>query len=338
MVGGFAGLLLPLATGAIFESALPSGDTGRIVAILVAFAIGSAGAGVLVLVRGLLVVRIRDRSDMVLAPALIAHLLRLPVTFFRARTAGDVVNRALSVDAARQQVDDSVIAALVTAAFGLVNLVYLVAADTLIGLVSAAATILALGVSVTVQLRARALLPRLLEARSRSDATLLSLLGSLVSWRVAGAEDRALARWATDQGESTTALSARLRAIALTGPVDVAAPLAIVVAFTVAVILLPGERLQPGSTSAPGAFLALYAAVAQLALAMMALSSQLVVLSELGPVLDRLQPVAAAARERAVPAQPPGRLTGAMALSQVCLLYTSPSPRDRQKSRMPSSA
>ena len=26
------------------------------------------------------------------------------------------------------------------------------------------------------------------------------------------------------------------------------------------------------------------------------------------------------------------------ALSQICLLYTSPSPRDRQKSRMPSSA
>ena len=27
-----------------------------------------------------------------------------------------------------------------------------------------------------------------------------------------------------------------------------------------------------------------------------------------------------------------------MALAQTCLLYTSPSPRDRQKSRMPSSA
>ena len=32
----------------------------------------------------------------------------------------------------------------------------------------------------------------------------------------------------------------------------------------------------------------------------------------------------------------PGALTGAM--SEYCLLYTSPSPRDRQKSRMPSSA
>ena len=33
-----------------------------------------------------------------------------------------------------------------------------------------------------------------------------------------------------------------------------------------------------------------------------------------------------------------GRKTDSTALSGDCLLYTSPSPRDRQKSRMPSSA
>ena len=325
-LGGLAGLLLPLATGAIFESAVPSGDVARIVAILVVFAVGSAGAGVLVLARGLLVVRIRDRSDAVFAPAVMARLLRLPATFFRARTAGDVINRVLSVDAARQQVDDAVLASLVTAAFGLVNLAYLLAADVGVGLVSVAATALALGVSVTVQLRARMLLPRLLEARSRSDATLLSLLGSIVAWRVAGAEDRALARWATDQGESTAALNARLRGIGLTGPVDVAAPLVVVVAFTVAVIVVPGTALQPGTTSAPGVFLGMYAAVAQLALAMMALSSQLVSLSELGPVLSRLQPLAAEPRERAATAAPPGRLSGAVALAGVTFGYRCDQP------------
>ena len=33
-----------------------------------------------------------------------------------------------------------------------------------------------------------------------------------------------------------------------------------------------------------------------------------------------------------------GALVGSRAPSRFCLLYTSPSPRDRQKSRMPSSA
>jgi len=327
VLGGLAGLLLPLATQAIFEQAVPSGDAGRVAVVLVVLALGSAGAAVLVLVRGLLVVRIRDRSDAALGPAVMARLLRLPAAFFRARTLGDVVNRALSVDAARQQVDDSVLAALVTAAFGLVNLVYLVAADLLVGLISTVATLGVLGLSIALQMRARRLLPRLLEARSRSDATLLGILGSLVSWRVAGAEDRALAKWAADQGESTVALNARLHAVALTGPNDVAAPLVVVVALVVAVIAVPGTKLEPGASSAPGAFLALYAAAAQLALAMMALSNQLVTLSELGPVLDRLRPVLTQARERTVPVQQPGPLSGAVALEHVVFGYrTDQSP------------
>ena len=35
---------------------------------------------------------------------------------------------------------------------------------------------------------------------------------------------------------------------------------------------------------------------------------------------------------------PGGSVTATMAIYDTCLLYTSPSPRDRQKSRMPSSA
>jgi ABC-type bacteriocin/lantibiotic exporter with double-glycine peptidase domain len=326
VIGGFAGLLLPLATGAIFESAVPAGDAGRVVAILVAFAVASAGAGVLVLVRGLLVVRIRDRSDSVLGPSLAAQLLRLPAAFFRRRPAGDIVNRALSVDAARQQVDDSVLAALVTAAFGLVSIVYLLAADIAVGLASAVATLIVLGASVYVQLRARKLLPQLLEARSRSDATLLGLLGSLVVWRVAGAEDRALARWASDQGRSTRALDVRLGAVSLTGPTDVAGPLLIVLLFVATVVLLPGAKLQPGSPSAPGVFLALYAAVAQLALAVMALSNQLVVVSELGPVLSRAEPITATARERGPDVPAPGRLGGGIGLSRVVFGYRQDQP------------
>jgi ATP-binding cassette subfamily C protein len=326
VVGGLAGLLLPLATDAVFESAVPAGDAGRVVAILVAFAVASAGAGLLVLVRGLLVVRLRDRSDSVLGPSLAAQLLRLPASFFRRLPAGDIVNRTLSVDAARQQVDDSVLAALVTAAFGLFSIVYLVAADPAVGIVSAVATAIVLGVSIQVQLRARKLLPQMLDARSRTDATLLSLLSSLVVWRVAGAEDRALARWASDQGRSTRALDVRLQAIALTGPLDVAGPLLITVLFVAAVVLLPGARLQPGSPSAPGVFLALYAAVAQLALAVMALSSQLVVVSELGPVLRRADPLVETTREREPDAAPPGRLDGRIGLSRVVFGYLQDQP------------
>ena len=47
---------------------------------------------------------------------------------------------------------------------------------------------------------------------------------------------------------------------------------------------------------------------------------------------------AAAPRRAAAPAAAPAAKPAAAARLGACLLYTSPSPRDRQKSRMPSSA
>jgi len=58
----------------------------------------------------------------------------------------------------------------------------------------------------------------------------------------------------------------------------------------------------------------------------MAFSAQLVALSELGPVLSRLQPVLAEPRERTGPTHAAGRLTGAMALSQVVFGYRRDQP------------
>ena len=66
---GVAGLLLPLATAAIFESAIPFADIGRVWVILAAFAIGGLGAVVITNARGIEVVRLRDQMDSVLARA-----------------------------------------------------------------------------------------------------------------------------------------------------------------------------------------------------------------------------------------------------------------------------
>ena len=58
---------------------------------------------------------------------------------------------------------------------------------------------------------------------------------------------------------------------------------------------------------------------------------------ELGQERERRRAVVAEARSRAEMARRPDRL-GMDDERIACLLYTSPSPRDRQKSRMPSSA
>jgi len=315
VVTGAGALVLPLTTGAIFGTAIPLGRFDLLLALLGVFTIASIGLALLALQRGRIVMRIRDRMDFVLGAGIAARMLRLTAGFFRTRAVGDVANRTLAVETARRAIDDSVISILLASAFGLVSLSYLFAAGAAVALITAGAVALVLGASVTVQLRARALLPPLLAKRRETDALLLSILANIVSWRAGAAEDRALARWAREQRASTLAMRNRLRAVSLGGPIDVAAPVAVLAVFIVAIVFLPIDTLEPGSVSAPGVFLAVYAALAQVTIAMIALSTNLVTLSEYGPQLSRLGPILTSPTEHQ--RTPPRALTGAVSLHDV---------------------
>jgi len=326
VAGGIVGLLLPAGTAAIFGIAVPAGDPGLVLLVLVLVALGSLGAALLALGQGLFVVRIRDLSDAVLGPAILAHLLRLPVPFFRSRTEGEITQRANAVSAARLQVDDGTIATIVTATFGLSSLVWVLVADVVAGIVVALATAAILAVSVAAQRTGRARLRELLDARSRTDATLTGLLRSVVTWRVAGAEAHAFRRWAADQAASGNALAGRLASIGVSEPLEVAAPLLIITVVIASLIILPTPGLEPGSAGAAGTFLALYAAVAQVAVAATTLGSRVSALAELGPTLGRVTPIVETAPERPEGGRDPGPLAGRITLTDVTFGYRRDAP------------
>ena len=325
-VTGFGALLLPVTTAAVFEVALPLGRPDLAVALLVAFGLASSALALLALQRGYVVVRIRDRMDVTLSAGAVSRLLRLKAGFFRSRTVGDVANRALAVDRARAAVEDSVVSLLAASVFGLVSLGYLFAAGATIGFITAGVVVVVLAASVVIQLRARSLLTPLLEHRSQTDAFLLSLLENIVSWRATGAEDRALARWARAQSASTRSMRTRLRAISLSWTIERVAPTAVLTAFVVAVAVVPVADLTPGDPAAPGVFLAMYAAVAQVTIATLALSSNLLTLSEYGPQLARLEPILTSTTERDQASTQSGLLTGAVCLHDVQFGYRSDRP------------
>ncbi len=321
VLGGLAGLALPLSTAAIFQWAIPNGSLQLTITLLVAFFVITAGAAVLALARGRLIVRMRDRMDVRLGAGVMARLLRVRAPYFRRNGVGDVVNRAMSLSIARAQVSDTVIATVVMSAFGLTSLLFLFSAGPLLGILTSLTVFTVLGLSILVQWNSRKVLHTLLDRRSGTDSIVLSLLTSLVSWRVAGAEPRALSLWAERQRASTLAMRQRLRLVSGSAVIEAAGPTAVLAVFTFLVVLLPIDSLEPGASSAPGAFLALYSAVLQVTIAMLALSINLLALSEYGPVLDRLAPIRTAPVEGPEQGPDPGPLRGRVALDRVTFGY-----------------
>lgn len=326
LLGGLAGLALPLSTAAIFQWAIPNGSLRLTLTLLVAFFVITAGAAVLALSRGRLIVRMRDRMDVRLGAGVMARLMRVRAPYFRRNGVGDVVNRAMSLSIARSQVSDTVIATVVMSAFGLTSLLFLFTAGPLLGALTSLTVFSVLGLSILVQWNSRKVLRTLLERRSATDSIVLSLLTGLVSWRVAGAEPRALSLWAERQRASTLTMRRRLGLVSGSAVIESAGPTAVLAVFTFLVVVLPIGTLEPGASSAPGAFLALYTAVLQVTIAMLALSVNLMALSEYGPVLDRLAPIRTAPVEGPEQGPDPGPLRGRVALDRVTFGYVEGRP------------
>ena len=320
VVGGLAALLLPLATAALFAYALPSGRVTTVAAIIGAFALGSIGGAAILLARNLNLLRLRDISDSVISTGVMARALQLPVSFFRRTSAGDTLNRLLTVEQARALVDDGVPALILTSAFGAVNLAILFAISPLLAVGAALVVGCVVSATLFTQVRARRSLTHLLQARSDSDTGLMSLVESLVPIRVAGAEYRALERWSRLQSTALDSLAVRLTRLNAQAPLLAAGPLLVTLVLVLSVVAF-------GSSVVPlPAFMTAYAAIVQLTLAMTLLTQNLLHLWELGPSYERLAPLAAEPIERPQDARSPGRLRGAIAMTDVVFGYDRDQP------------
>ncbi|MGI9197788.1 MAG: ATP-binding cassette domain-containing protein [Candidatus Nanopelagicales bacterium] len=319
LLGGVVGLLLPLATTELFAFAVPSGAGGMAIGILVAFALGSVGGALLIVARNIVAIRLRDASDARLSPGIMAHLLRLPMPFFRRMPTGEILNRTLSVESAREIVDDGVLALVLTAAFGTVNLVFLLTINVSLGIWMTLAIAIVVILVALAQRRGRRLLKRMLEERSASDAHLMALVDAIVPIRVSGAESRALARWARLAAPAVTTLGRRMSTMRISQPTLVAAPIAMNIVLIVAVV-------TEGGAFTAAAFMGAYVAVVQLTIAVGLLTQNLWLLSELGPTLERMVPITSTPVERPGIARAPGPLVGRIQLTDVVFGYDPDQP------------
>ena len=319
VAGGAIGLLLPLATSGLFGYAVPAGDTDAAAAILIAFALGSAGGALFIVARNILLIRLRDSRADRLAPWIMAHLLHLPVPCFRRMSTGEILNRTLAVETARETVNDSVIALVLTSAFGLVNLVFLLYVDIVLGIAMSFAIGIIVMLVAIFQRRGRHILQQLLVEKSATDSNLMAVAEAIVPIRVSGAESRALARWSLLAAPQLTTLSRRVSAIISSDPVLVAGP---IVMNAVLVLAVVAER---GSFTA-SAFMGAYVAVAQLTIAMGLLAQNLSTLGEFGPTLERMVPITSTAVERPGPARAPGPLEGRIQLTDIVFGYDPDQP------------
>ncbi len=312
---GLLGIITPLATGWILSDLAPAGElslligvgAGLVIAALVTFALSS--------VRAISVSRIQGKTSARLATALYDRLLRLPTSFFRDYTAGDLNQRLSGIDGMRSMILSMALSAGLSVVFSIFYFFVLAFYDFRLALIS----VLLIAVYILIVVVTRALQMPLVREALELDGEIAEvsyeMIGAVAKLRTAAAEGRALLRWSNLYGqERDLERQAGIITAYSSATSDTWQTITQVILFG-AVAILARDSLEPGM------FIAFLIAFGSFQGAFVSLSSQLIELYAAQPQIDRALPILQAPIELSVNKADPGMLRGDIAIQNVTFAY-----------------
>jgi NHLM bacteriocin system ABC transporter ATP-binding protein len=319
-IAGILGLFTPILTGNVFDSFIPTGNTGQIVAVGIVLGVVALSGAALQITRSIAVLRLESRLDFSLQAAIWDRLLNLPTPFFRQYSSGDLASRALGIEQIRHLLSSSVATAVLNSVFSLFSFGLLFFYDLGLALVAFALTVVTLaiigGISVW-QLRYQRLQT---EKQGKLSGAVLQLITGIAKLRVAGAEVRAFASWAKLFGEQRR-LTFRARLISNLQTVFSAAwPAVTFLVIFGAFGFVANPKLTVGN------FLAFLTAFGQFFTAMIGLAVALITVSAVIPIYERTKPILETLPEVDLNKTEPGELSGAIEVSNVTFRYAPDLP------------
>jgi NHLM bacteriocin system ABC transporter ATP-binding protein len=320
LLGGVLGMLIPIVTGVIFGRIVPSGDRSNLVLVILALAVAAVVMAILQFTQDIAMLRIETRMDSLVEAALWDRLLKLPASFFRQFTAGDLAMRSMGIGRIRQILTETAISSLLSFLFSLVAFVLLFLYERrlawlAVGLVLAVLVVTA--ITAAIQLRHARKCYRI---GGKVAGIVLQILTGIARVRVAGAENRALAYWGQNYSQQM-----RLVFKAQSSANVLAALMAAVPALAALMIIAAASLLTPGSLSL-GAFLAFNAAFVEIVAASVMLSATITSVVDLVPLYERALPIMKALPESHDGHRDPGTLNGEIELSHVSFRYDEDGP------------
>jgi ATP-binding cassette subfamily C protein len=320
LIGGLLGLVVPVATGVVFESIIPGAEHGQLLLITLGLGVAAVAAALVEVTRNIGLLRVETRADGAVEAGLWDRLLGLPVPFFRRYTAGDLAGRALGVGTMRRVVNSVVVSSLLGSIFAFCGLGLLFFYDWLLAIVAVLlvlAVVAATALDGWLQLRHQR---GMHEIRGKLAGLVLQVITGVARLRVAGAEGRALARWA--QGFSEQRRQAFRARVVGNGLAVFQAAVPLLTALVV--FALAAQRERAGLSV--GAFLAFNAAFGQVLAAALVLGTSVSLLTRAVPLYERLRPLLDEVPE-VDPARPdPGELSGEVEVNHVSFRYQPDGP------------
>ncbi|MEA5461132.1 NHLP bacteriocin export ABC transporter permease/ATPase subunit [Arcicella sp. LKC2W] len=196
LIGSLIGLLVPTLSGMMYDDVIPTADKSLHLEIFsIMIMIGFVTAG-LHLAKGVLQLRVESKSSINLQAGVMDHMLRLPVTFYKKYSTGDLTNRVLSINAIRQIVSSTLMTAVLSGAFSFVNLILLFYYDSSLAWVGVGLGLIAAVFMVSIGLFKLKFDRQVSTSQGNIQGFLFEFLSGITKIRIVGGERRVFTLWA----------------------------------------------------------------------------------------------------------------------------------------------
>ncbi len=194
--GSILGLLVPILSGIMFDDVIPTSDKTlhfEIFTIMIVIGVISAG---LHLIQGALQLRVETKSSINLQAGVMDHLLRLPISFYKKYSSGDLTNRALSINRIRHILSSTVMTTVLSGAFSFVNLILLFYYDSSLAWIGVGLALMAVLFLVVIGSFKLKYDRQVSDIQGDLQGFLFEFLSGITKIRITGAEKRIFTLWA----------------------------------------------------------------------------------------------------------------------------------------------
>ncbi|HET6765176.1 MAG TPA: NHLP bacteriocin export ABC transporter permease/ATPase subunit, partial [Longimicrobiaceae bacterium] len=320
--GALLSLLVPVATGMIFNDVIPSAARGQLLQLTLVLISIAVATGMLAMATSVALIRVDTRMGSAVQAAVWDRVLGLPMPFFRPYSAGELATRASGIDAIRQVLTGATLTAILNGVFSLVHLGLLFHYSTTLAWWSVLLISFAVGctgLASYLQVRSQR---SAAGVQSRLAGAVLQFLSSIGKLRVAGAEGHAFAIWAQGFGRQRQFQFRARRVGNLLAALNAAYPLAAMVAL----YALAHPLFPPDGTLRTGDFLAFMSSFSICLNGLLGASAALLATLQVVPLYEQCLPILQTLPEVDLAKADPGTLRGEIELQHVTFRYQADGP------------
>ncbi|WP_299435378.1 NHLP bacteriocin export ABC transporter permease/ATPase subunit [uncultured Aquimarina sp.] len=324
--GSLIGLLVPILSGIMFDDVIPDADKSlhfEIFAIMLLLGLVTAG---LQLVQGVLQLRVETKSSINMQAGVMDHLLRLPVTFYKKFSAGDLTNRALSINGIQQILSSTVMTAVLSGTFSFVNLILLFYYDSSLAWIGIGLAILAIAFMTIIGWMKLKYDRQISDIQGDLQGFLFEFLSGISKIRITGGEKRVFTLWANK--------FSKLKQLGFNSGsyqnfVEVfnsSYPLFTSIFFFAFIYYTVSNASTAGTIISVGAFMAFISAFNQFLNDCLRMSMALITSLNIVTLYERVKPILEETPESSEGTTDPGELSGEIEMNSVSFRYQQEQP------------